>query len=558
MLSFILPFLLLTGTLADAVAPQQQKQSPWPEMPAVEISWKPRGDQEAILWSPSSPTWIADTNGRHARLTRRMDDVAFIVWVEQFKGIDATRVTIGAINGFENAGPRYFESYDLQVADLKPQGIEGKHVILPRAAILRRFFTGPKAGLLQEWRYVRQNEPVPAWAVPATRKDTAERKAFPFRDQSGNKVNLGPYNFFWNNRSLEDSHGGWGVGPFHGGSDDWLKCPVGRKNRETEMMLAFQRPIWMLADDFSPLELQVAYWMGRTRAHEPAGYQYTLDNWCAYAKRLSEYRFADHTHLSRGTSGAAAIAEWDVVAVECLSAVLNDFKMAHSLTRMIREDKDGKPILHPGARQTNHLLFPLWLKVERSDGPDTALGDRGLGHMLRLLRWCRPFFPSEELKPWEDAMRDLVRALADPYGVTSAGNSPGWVSERGNSLSKPLVPPFTYTFHQQLVTYECQRFGGLDDIGELGARFLTRRPPTFFEVRKGKASDTIKDRGHSADSDQKEKKWAYGAYGNFTHDVLNDFQSPEAFLRMMKSRGVNGSSQDLDNTPRHVWESGLP
>lgn len=555
-------FLLLliglwSGSTANAQTPNRKLNRSWPDAPKVELEWAPRPGKKTIRWTTAEPEWTVEQGRRHARITKRVNDTAFLVWFEQFKGIDATRVTVAAINGFAFAGPRYFKRYSIHVEGNRPEVIEGRHVILPRGALIRRFFTGRQNAMLREWRYVHANKPVPKWAVAGAQRDTAKRTEFPFRDQNGVAIDIGPYNFFWNNRGLEDSHGGWGVGPFHGGPDDWLACAAGRQNREAEMLLAFQRPIWMLADDFEALEVQAAYWMGRTRAHDPAEYQYEVDDWCPYAKRLSVFRFADHTHLSRGTSGAAAIAKWDVFAVECLGAVLNDFKVAQSLNRVIGKDENGRPIHHPGAKQGNHLLFPLWKKIEVFDGPQNGAGDRGLAHKLRLLRWCRPYFPKEKLEPWEDGMRALVRVLADDYGITGGGNAPGWASEAGSVLTEPLKIPYAYTFHQQLVAYECQRFGGLDDIGEKAARFLTRRPPSIFEVRKGKPRDNVFDRHNSADKHQRDKKWAYEAYGNFTHDVLNGFSSARAFLERQTDAGVNGASQDLDNTPRHLWEDGL-
>ena len=528
-------------------------QGAWPTAPSVELNWDPRGPRGSTRLEFAPEDWITGEKRRHARLTRRHDDVAFIVYFEQFAGVDATRVTVAAINGFANAGPRYFEHYSIDVDGKRREEIDGQHVILPRGALLRRWSTGYQEAVLREWRYVHENKPVPSWAIAATQKDTSARTAFPFRHVNGTPIDIGPYNFFWQNRSLDDSHGGWGIGPFHGGPEDWLTCATGRKNREAEMMLDFQRPIWMLADDFSPLELQVAYWMGRTSEHEPAEFQYRLDEWCPYARTLAQYKFADYTHLSRGTSGAAALASWDVFAHECLGAVLADFKMAQSLTRVVGQDEHGNDILHPGALQDSPLLFPLWKKIETVNGPESSGGDRGLAHWLRLLRWCRPHFPPEELEPWEDGLRQLVRGLADEYGITSSNETPTWVSKPGGGLSKPLKPPFCKTFHQQLVTYECLRFGGLDDIGKAGARFLTQRPPMYFEVRAGKPNDRVNNRNHSADPDQKNKQWAYAAYANLTHNVISDFKSVSRFLDTMRTRGVNGSSQDLDCTPRELW-----
>lgn len=530
----------------------------WPEAPPVRIEWQSRTAVDAVIERfIVDDEWIVDGTRRHARLAERVNNVAFMVWFEQEQGIDATRVTVAAINGFANAGPRYFRSYQIHVGTRHLADIQGQHVIVPRGALIRRTSVGPDEAVLRNWTYIDGDPPVPDWAPPQADSDTAWRTAFPMVDLGLIPVDLGPYVFFWKNRGFEDSHGGWGIAPFHGGPEDWLTCPQGRRNREAEMLHEFQRPIWMLDDDFEPLVLEIPYWMGRTELHQPPQFQYTVDDWCSYAAELKLYQFHDLTHLSRGTSGAAALAEWDAFAVDCLKAVLQDFKMAHSLTRIVGLNPNGNPQLHPGATQDNPLLYPLWKKLEITDGPLSSGGDRGLAHSLRLLRWCRGHIPTEQLRPHEEAMRRLVRKLADEYGVTSAPSNPDWVALAGGPLSKPLRPPFSQAFHQQLVTYELLHFGGLHDVGEASAGFLTQAPPAYFELRRGEPRDTVLDRNHSADEDQTQPFWSYAAYGNFTHDVINGFPGAFHFLAAMATRGVNDGSQDLDSTPRHLWESEL-
>lgn len=531
----------------------------WPDAPAVDIDWLPRDQTEALFvrLEATEEDWNTTRDRRDARLTARVDDVAMVVRLEQFRGITATRVTVCAINGFSHAGLRYFQRYRIAVDGREIEDIEGRHVILPRGALIRRTSVGPDASRLSGWTYVREELPVPSWAPEQAARDTERRTSFPMTDFDGKPVNLGPYNFFWPYHSLGDSHGGWGVGPFHGGPDDWLVCAEGRRNREAEMLLAFQRPIWMFDDDFQPLVLQIPYWMGRTLQHQPEGFRPRLEGWCPYERELLRYAFADHTHLSRGTSGAAAVAPWDAFAVDCMAMVLADFKTANSMTRVIGEDGEGNPIPHPGAKNVHRLQFPLWKTIEIADGPTSSGGDRGLAHKMRFLRWCRPYFPAEDLRPFEDGLRELARKLADQYGITHGNAEPGYIGQAGGRLTKPLVAPYCQVFHQQFVTYEFRRFGGLDDLAERSARFLTRRPPSFFEVRPGAPNDTCYDRNNTADADQKVKFYAYEAYASLTHDFLPGFDDPAEFVRLMGTRGINGSSQDLDNVPRRFWERGM-
>jgi len=488
-----------TGVLAT------QEPEPPPEGGLkIAIGWDPRGDE---------PYETHEIRSGGERSECRIDGVAFVVWVEDFagQGLEARRVTVGAINGYAGRGPAYFERYRVEVEGQPLADLRGQHVLLPRGALLRRGWYGPDARAVRSWTYVEDARRAPSWAAKQALEDTASER-----------VTVGPYRFFWSNEDLGDSHGGQGIGPFHGGPDDWLTCPEGRQNRELEFLLEFQRPIWFLG----PQRPQ-PYWMGRTEQHELEGYRdWEVDEWCPYAARLRRFKFHDHTHLSRGTAGAAALAQWDVVARECLLMVFEDFKMAHDLER-------------PVEREDNHLLWPLWRKIEVAGGPaSSSEGDRGLAHRLRLLRWCRPY---AETEPWASAMREWTRKLSDQYGVTSAGTNPPWAASE-------ITPPYCYTFGQQLVCYEMARFGGLDDLARRLRRFLTPRPPVAFEVRDGAPDDTVNERAGT-------KERAVPSYGHFTHGVLLTHANASTFLQGMRWRDVNGSSQDLDNTPRELWSA---
>lgn len=507
----------------------------WPAAPLVTLLYDSRDDSPVTV-TVRPGEWEARPNRRFSKVGNTIADTQFVVWFEQIADIDATRVTVAAINGLEGVGPAYFEQYSIEVGDKVVDDITGRHVIPPRYALFRRASVGAEAETLTNWTWLPSDPDLPAWAPDAARKDTENRTSFPFRDHGGNPVELGPYNFFWANRSLGDSHGGWGVAPFHGGPDDWLICPEGYRNREAEMLLAFQRGIWFLDANYEPFTPIAPYWMGRTDAHEPPGYRYEVDDWCSYASTLVRYKFPEASHLSRGPAGAAAVAPYDIVGEACLEMVFTDFKTAHSL------DPE-----HPGALQGNFLLAPLVTKIARTSGPGNG-GDRTLAHKLRLLRWCRPYFDTAS---YDAAMRTWVRRLSDRYGVQNSGATP-WALNP-SVLTEPLEAPTCYTFHQQLNTYEIGQFGGLDDIYEAGVRFLTARPPSAFELRDGGDADTVLLRRHSATAAQADPKWSYTAYGHMTHGVLLTHDTPAAFLQNMAGRGVNGSSQDLDCTPKSVW-----
>jgi hypothetical protein len=61
---------------------------------------------------------------------------------------------------------------------------------------------------------------------------------------------------------------------------------------------------------------------------------------------------------------------------------------------------------------------------------------------------------------------------------------------------------------------------------------------------------------HTATDSQENPKWGYPGYGQMAHGVWVEFQSAQQFDVAMQGRGVNGSSQDYDCTPRSLWSEG--
>lgn len=466
-----------------------------------------------VVWVPrNGPTdRFALGHGEVSQVDRQ--GLAFRLYKQRVDGLDAWMVTVAAINGYAGRGAADFHEFRITQNGKTLEAIRGRHRIIPRGAIIRRFYLGPDAEEARGWGWVSDPRPAPSWA---NAQALAELGKF--------SREVGPYRFYWPDVNLGNTHGGQGIGPFHGGPDDWLTTPGGRRLREHQMLAAFQRPIWLLGD--APEE---PYWMGRTTPHRLKGYNQVGDDWCPYGKKLDEVRFADHTHLSRNTAGAAALAKWDLFARDCLLTTFRDFQAANSLTR---------PVV-----QGNHLLWPLWKKVEAASGPHNSEGDRGLAHQLRLMRWCRPYLPAEELEPYEKAFRTWVGKMASVYGYTRT--SGGVVGS-----AKHLVPPHIQAFHQQLNLFEFQHFGGLDHFAELLGQHLTPQPAWWFEARDGGPHETALDRNGS-------EKPSHAAYGAMTHGVLIEYETPAELLAANQGRGVNGSSQDLDNVPRWMWEPGL-
>lgn len=445
---------------------------------------------------------------------RVMDGVAFRLYAQKCGDLNAHMITFAAINGYSGRGHAYFRELHFEVPGNDPLDTKGKHVIPPRRAIIRRYWLGEDAEEAAEWGWVNDPRPAPAWAPAESERALMKPPA----------LSIGPYDHMWGFTNIGNSHGGQGVGPFHGGPEDWNTCPEGRVLREHEMLLEMQRPVWILGD--LPDE---PYWMGQTPANRLSGYNEEPDGWCPYAEKLHNTMGADHFHLRRGTGGPFALAQWDLFARDCALNFFRDFKVAHRLD--VRDD---------GAY---HLLKPLPVKIEQTVGHLNSEGDRGLAHILCLLRWLRPYVSPRELKPYEDLYREWVRKMADPmYGYTRS-------STPIHGGAHPLIAPYGHVFHDQLVLYEMKRFGGLDDVADRLSRFLTNDPPKFYETREGRERDTVRNRNSVGDG-----HWSYSA---MTHGVLHEFDSVEDLLHDMAYRGANGSSQDLDAIPREIWEAGL-
>ncbi len=473
--------------------------------PPISITWKPRDGRSTSFVFPA---------GESVELKR--DDIGFRCYTTTTPELNAWMITVAAINGYKDRGVAYFEDLTIRANGAELESLKGRHVILPRGAILRRFYLGPDADEMRELQWVDDPRPYPVWAPSASLAALKKSKA-----------QVGPYSFHWGYKSLSNSHGGQGVAPFHGGPDDWLTCGEGRRLREKEMLSEYQRPIWLLG----PLP-QEPYWMGRTMAHRLQGYDDDPDDWCEYAQRLNEWRPADHTHLSRTTGAPAAMAGWDLLAKDCLLMSWKDFKAANSLTRPKELGIFDK------------ARWPLWAKIEVAEGPINSEGDRAIAHWLRLMRWVRPYVDASELGPYEDAYRLWIGRMEGAYGITYA------MDPQPSGIGPPVDAPSVQAFHLQLNLFEFQRFGGLDEIAEKLAAHLTPSPGWYFEYRYGMPGDTILDRDNS-------KKSGYPPYGTMTHGVLQGYTSPTALLKDSAYRGPNGSSQDLDCIPRSIWEQGL-
>ena len=478
--------------------------------PTIELRFKPRELPEVLHQFDQSE-----------KSELEIDGVRFVCYRWGVEGIRAQCVTVVAINDQPNRGPAYFERFAPMIgtgtAAVEIDPVVGRHVLLPRWALTRRAFVGPEAKRLQSFADVGEDRTCPAW--------TAEQAA---KELAYSRPTVGPFRFFWDVKNLDNSHGGGGVAPLHAGPEDWATCAEGRRLRSLEFLLEAQRPYW-IPSSYPEGE---PYWMGQTRKHRLEAYRYELDgSWCDYELELDEWRGHEHTHLWRQVAAAFTCAAWDPFARDLLRAVWKDFRLAHVLDR----DAGDKA-------NSNSLLLPLWKKIDNTDGPlSSGEGDRGLAHKLRFLRHLHGsgLVLRSELVPYMEAFRTWARRLADANGIT-------YVKVTTQKVKDGVHPPWCDAFHFYLVLHEFQRFGGLESEAERLAEFLTPASPAAFEWEKEPAA-TAWERANVGYA-------VYEASGNMTHNQLLGDLDPVAWLAAMRSRGVNGSSQDLDRTPRHLWE----
>ncbi len=211
----------------------------WPRTPRLTAELKTRGPPtgtESILFGEGE--WTDEGEWRWAIATRSFQRLPAIQILEQWSGLDATRVSLVFANGYPDAGTIHFN--DLRITDDGElvDRVRGKNCILPRGMFVRRYVLGPDADAVRAWEMVEPKGPTLPWI----REKCVEGLAI----NEGAALKLGPYLVgdpgVTDSGSLNGSHGGWKLGPWWFGPEGWqTTCREGYVWAELEMLLTAAR-----------------------------------------------------------------------------------------------------------------------------------------------------------------------------------------------------------------------------------------------------------------------------------------------------------------------------
>jgi hypothetical protein len=370
------------------------------------------------------------------------EGINFLIQVEEFVGVKASRATVTLVNSVKGAGPFYYEYMEILYNgnNMHPSLSNKNGVVLPGGIMpIRRVYGEEDQKLLS---YGHKSFPrKESWIEEKCKKAMS---SFP-------TVTIGPWMLGFNgtsgDSSLNGSHGGYAVGPFQGGPNCWTReNPAAWMYKELEMLTVAARcPIAKTDTLGNPIVDPASGWMGRTWAHEKEGWQYhpvlkakhktsykqwgdgdlyKIDGngeflkqtivingkerqvkiqvpsewyWCDYEKHLFHYRAIDHTHYHRQIRAAAMLAEQDAFARWFLRMCWND--VANWL----------------GSEGGIGELRNLPQMIEDTEAHKGAgWGGRGWAHILRSFLYAEPY-----LTPAEKTVPDSLDAMLEEFGLNS-------------------------------------------------------------------------------------------------------------------------------------------
>jgi len=382
---------------------------------------------------PMDEEWTVERGWRFCVRRERLSDVLAFVFMEQFEGFDATRVTWALANSFPGTGAVLFDDLSVDnpsgnLYEVKGANSPGPDAIQVRGILARRHWLGPDADALESFAHVEPTTGYPAWVaeVNAEGRATAELSFVPPNDKP-NQVRagaraLGLYRLgdpsVKGASSLNGSHGGWKVAPWHMGPEGWQRATRdGYRWAEVGMFDTLDRSPLAVFDPVTlhPLNQHSPYWPGRVNVTIP-GFAADPDPACSYLPELEKYEAHAYSHLWREICEAAMLAPRDVVARFLLVEVY-----WHDIALWL-----------DGGRSANNLLKPAAQVMEELP-PNVGWSNagRGLAHSVRAYISALPYFPaiarddSGGYNPamlgdgslWSDVIPELLIHVARPNGV---------------------------------------------------------------------------------------------------------------------------------------------
>jgi len=340
-----------------------------------------------------------------------------VAFWDEFRGLNAARVTIAFVNGFASDGAALFRSAKvLTLGDrdgdkhhlftLGPVE-EDLHAVRVAGVMHSRACIGPDAEQLWKWSHVELHDYGLPWIDAKCEKG--------FVDEVNDSVQVGPYLIADGVRvkgssSLNGSHGGWKVAPWHMGPEGWQRgSAFGYRWAEVAMRanidrspLAFFDPVTLM-----PKVVGSPYWNGRSgiflKGFEPDRGR----GECSYLGELEQYVAPAHSHLHRMHAPAAMLAPHDSFAQWLLVEIYwNDLKQHFGSDYIV----DPKP--------WEEGLLNLDQRIEMTEahvGDDYA--GRGFGHSLNGFLYAAPYMGSDEFGDWKEEFKMLVRHFIRPNGI---------------------------------------------------------------------------------------------------------------------------------------------
>tara|TARA_Y100000310_G_scaffold25756_1_gene24641 strand:- start:2591 stop:4093 length:1503 start_codon:yes stop_codon:yes gene_type:complete len=468
---------------------------------------------------PQKLRWRKDSKMRwaevHDILNRSEDKNNLHVFLVKHKGFDATEIIVNLANGVANTGVCYFKTFSISVNGKEEIRYEGNHVIRPRGMFTHRFVIGPDAEIVREYKHIPTKKE-PSWAPSKAEEEI--RKYLERTEDS-----YGPYKPFWNKfHSLSDSHGGAGIAPY----SKWFGSSNGYKLRALEFYGEVCRtPLACLDINGMPKMEDEAYWLGRTPQHELPQYHFPddYDGWSSYENWLKSYEAHDYTHLWRTIRAASELAPWNPFARKFLQWVWHDCKL------WLLGEK--------GDQSNNTLFWSLQKLLNLTEPQKTAWwAGRGFYHVIRCFLVTKPYLPRREVAYFTNIFRKSLYHVANEYGICF-GQTNGWNNDVRKHFGNATVSR----------GFETQLLASL--YSELGVKSLLKKYQTTFP-------NEVPNWFESNNPSNTYGNEMYIPYQALYKLRVSGYSDAKALIKISGTRGVNGSSQDLDcHHPRSYYSA---
>jgi len=388
-------------------------------------------DRDSVAFEvPSESEWVYEDGWRFCARRQAFGDLLALVTLEQFEGIEATRVTWALINGFPGVGAVLFNELGVwygreSIYAVLPDSSPGPDAIQVRGILARRHYGGPRASSLAAYEHVKPTEGYPDWAPEVCSQGLLQASAS-FVEGDPYKTGaqrVGIYRIgtpgVKGSSSLNGSHGGWSVAPWHFGPEGWQRCSRdGYRWAEVDMFDTLDRsPLAIYSrKTLHPWNPHVPYWPGRANVELP-GYAPDPDPACPYLPELEKWEAHAYSHLHREIAAPAMLAPKDVFARILLVEVYW---------------QDGALWLD-GAESSNELLQTARQVIrEWPAHKGWSVGGRGFAHTVKSLIYALPYFNArkrgstyrdyhpEQLTDgglWTDVIVQLIKHVARPNGI---------------------------------------------------------------------------------------------------------------------------------------------